>query len=226
MRIKYLNILRKTYISNSEVIKMEHKIGTTTIGLKFINGVVLAAESKATLGNLVADKEAKKIVPLDKRIAMTTSGSVGDAQQLERILKAEINLYKVLRNADITVNAVATLLANILQSYRMFPYLTMLIIAGVDKRGPQLCSIDPLGGVSDSENYIATGSGSPIAYGVLEEEYKDDLEKSKAIEIGIKAIRAARERDAFSGGKRIDAIVIDEKGCEWIDKKIIKKLMQ
>ena len=205
---------------------MEYKVGTTTVGLKFANGVVLAAESKATLGNLVADKEAKKIVQLDDRIAMTTAGSVGDAQQLERILKAEINLYKVLRNAEITVNAVATLLANILQSYRMFPYLTMLILGGVDKRGPQLCSVDPLGGISDGEKYIATGSGSPIAYGVMEDQFKEDLEKNEAIEIAIKAIKAAKERDAYSGGRRIDAMVIDEKGCEWVDKKLIEKLMK
>ncbi len=154
----------------------KRKTGTTTVGIKYKNGVVLASESKATMGSLVATKEAQKIYSIDDKIAVTTAGSAGDSQQLVRVIKAEINLYKIGRNTDITVNAVSTLLSNILQSSRYYPWLAMLIIGGVDKNGAHLCSLDPVGGGGE-DDYISTGSGSPMAYGVLEDGYKKKYDK-------------------------------------------------
>lgn len=111
----------------------EGKKGTTTVGIIANGCVVLAAESKATLGNLVSSKEAKKVFKLDDKIAMTISGSVGDAQQLIRIMQAEISLYK-LENEETKVSSIVTMLSNILQSTRYFPYITMLIIGGLTQK--------------------------------------------------------------------------------------------
>ncbi|MDD1666409.1 MAG: proteasome subunit beta, partial [Methanomicrobiales archaeon] len=79
--------------------------GTTTIGLVFREGVILATERRATMGNLVASKRAKKVYQIADRIGMTTAGGVGDAQQLARIMTVECSLYQIRRGRPISVGA-------------------------------------------------------------------------------------------------------------------------
>ena len=97
--------------------QMGLKTGTTTVGVIAKDAVVLAADMKATLGNLSYEQEAKKIYKVDDKIALTTAGSVGDAQQLVRILKDEIKLYKLMKGEQ-KVRAITNLLSNILHSTR------------------------------------------------------------------------------------------------------------
>lgn len=195
----------------------EEKKGTTTVGIIANNCVVLAAESKATLGNLVSSKEAKKVFQLDDKIAVTISGSVGDAQQLIRVMQAELNLYK-MENGESNVSAAMTLLSNIMQSSRYYPYITMMILGGVDSEGFHIYNIDPMGGVTE-DKYTSTGSGSPIAFGVLESAFKENLSKDEAVSLAIKSIKAAKERDVYTGGKRIDVAIITEKGIEFLSEQ-------
>ncbi|MEM7816298.1 MAG: archaeal proteasome endopeptidase complex subunit beta [Candidatus Aenigmatarchaeota archaeon] len=194
------------------MIKRKNIVGTTTCGIKARNCVILAAETKSTMGNLVVSKEDKKIYAIDDKIAVTTSGSVGDLQQLIRIVKAEINLYKL--ESSVTVNAAVTLISNILQSSRFFPYLVGLIVGGYDSSGARIFGIDAIGGITE-DKYIASGSGSPLVYGILEKEYREDMSKEGAIKLAVEAIKAARERDVFSGGKRIDVAIITKDGIEF-----------
>ncbi|MEM5785218.1 MAG: proteasome subunit beta, partial [Candidatus Aenigmatarchaeota archaeon] len=90
------------------------KTGTTTVGIIYKDGVVIAAESKSTLGYMIDSKVAKKVFKLDDHIGITIAGSVGDAQSLIRILRAQFKLYK-LERGPITLKAAATLLSNIMQ---------------------------------------------------------------------------------------------------------------
>lgn len=199
------------------------KTGTTTVGFVYKDGVVLAADSKSTLGYLVSSKTAEKVLKIDDRIAITTAGGSGDTQALARILKAEINLYKLSRNTEITVKATLTLLANIMQSARYYPYMAMLIVGGFDKDGGHIYSIDPVGGFEE-EKYTSTGSGSPVAYGVLEDSFREDMLKDEAIKLAVRCIRSARERDIFSGGREIVVVTIDKNGVEFVNKDKIKEL--
>ena len=185
------------------------KTGTTTVGIVCKDCVILASESKSTLGYLISSKTAQKVYQIDDRMAVTTAGSSGDAQALVRLIQAEINIYKLSRNNEITVNATATLLSNILQSARWYPYWAMLILGGVDNAGGHVYSIDPIGGVEE-DKYSSTGSGSPIAYGVLEDSFREGLTKDEGVRLAVRAIRSARERDIFSGGRDIDKEKIKE----------------
>src|SRR3989338_3949593 len=192
------------------------KTGTTTVGITCKDCVILAAESKSTMGYLISSKTAQKIYKVDDKIAITTAGGAGDTQQLARVLKAEIQIYKLTRNADFTVNAAVNLLSNILQNNRYYPYMAMLIIGGADKNGYHVYSIDPVGGL-EKDDFTATGSGSPFAYGVLENEYKPNMSREEGIKLVVRAIRSARERDIFSGGKNINVLVIDKNGAQMVD---------
>ena len=198
--------------------------GTTTVGIICKDAVILASEGKSTLGYLVSSKAAQKVYQIDDKIALTTAGGAGDTQQITRVLKAEINIYKTMRNTDFTVNATISLLSNIFQQSRYYPYMAMLIIGGHDRDGFHLYTIDPLGG-AESDNMVSTGSGSPFAYGVLEADYKEGLTKEEGVKLVVKAIRSSRERDIFSGGK-IQVCVITKDGLEFVGDDKINEILK
>jgi proteasome beta subunit len=197
-----------------DIIKVK-ETGTTTVGIICEDAVILAAEKKSTLGYLVASKESEKILPLDSHIAMTIAGASGDAQVLARYLRAEFKLFEIEHRRKITVKGAAILLSNILQSSKYFPYLVQLIIGGVDNSGPHIFDLDAIGGIEEDKRFISTGSGSPIALGVLEDQYKDKMSVEEAKELAIRAIKAAVERDIGSGGRAIDVAIIRKDGIKF-----------
>ncbi|HII77124.1 MAG TPA: archaeal proteasome endopeptidase complex subunit beta [Methanolinea sp.] len=181
--------------------------GTTTVGLVFQDGVVLASEMRATMGYLIASKKAKKIYQIADRIGMTTAGGVGDAQQMARLMTVECSLYQIRRGRPMTVGAVATLLSNILNNNRYYPFYVQLLVGGIDENGPSLYAVDALGGASKEEEMVATGSGSPMAFGVLEDRYQKDMTEEEAVSLAVRAVRSAMKRDAGSG-EGIHVVVI------------------
>jgi proteasome beta subunit len=200
---------------------MEEKKGTTTIGLIAKDAVVLAAEQKSTMGFMVDSKVAQKVYQLDDHVGLTIAGSVGDALAIVRLLKAQFKLYKLDRG-PITLRAAATLLSNILQGSKYFPYINQFILAGYDKE-PSVYSFDPFGGFDVKDKFYSTGSGSPFAYGVLEAEFKENMIVDDAIALIIRAIKTAIERDIGSGGKEIQVAVIDKNGYRELSKQELKK---
>ena len=189
------------------------KSGTTTVGIVCKDGVVVAAEKKSTMGYLVASKETKKILPIDEHIVMTTAGVSGDAQTLARYMQAELKLFKLQNKRKISVKGAAVLLANILQANKFFPYYVQLLVAGYDE-APSMFSLDAIGGLEEEKKFFSTGSGSPIALGVLEDGYKEGMGVEEAKELAIRAIRAAVERDIASGGRGVDVAVITKDGIQ------------
>jgi len=198
--------------------------GTTTIGIVFAGGVILATEKRATMGYMIASKKAKKVYQVADRIGMTTAGGVGDAQQLARILTVECNLYQIRRSRSITVGATATLLSNYLNQNRYFPYYVQLLVGGVDEKGPGVYSVDAMGGATKEEEVVATGSGSPMAYGVLEDRFRPNMSEDEAIEIAVRGLKSAMKRDAGSG-EGIHIVVITKDKYEVQSEDIVKKYL-
>jgi proteasome beta subunit len=198
--------------------------GTTTIGIVFAGGVILATEKRATMGYMIASKKAKKVYQVAERIGMTIAGGVGDAQQLARILTVECNLYQIRRNRPITVGATATLLSNYLNQNRYFPYYVQLLVGGVDEKGPSVYSVDAMGGATREEDIVATGSGSPMAYGVLEDRFRPDMSEEQAIELAVRGLKSAIKRDAGSG-EGIHVVVITKDKFEELSEDMVKKFV-
>ena len=195
--------------------------GTTTLGLVCKDGVIVATERRATMGTMIAHKVTKKLFQIDEHLALTTAGLVGDVQVLARYLSAEAKLYRLMREIPMPVEAAATLMANILNQSKFFPYYVQLIIAGYDLEGPHVYSLDAAGGAIPDE-YVSTGSGSPYVYGVLEDHYKDDMSVDEGIDLAIRAISAAMRRDSASGDG-IDVAVITKEGFRFIPEDEVKK---
>lgn len=203
-------------------IEDKMKTGTTTIGLVFKDGVLLASERRATMGTLIAHKTTQKVFKIDDHLGMTTAGLVGDAQLLSRYLSAEAELYKLKRDEEMSVKAAATLMSNILSSNRYIPYWVQLLLGGYDGEGGHVYSLDPAGG-SIPDVYVTTGSGSPYSYGVLEDNYEENMKKNDAIDLAVRCLHASMSRDAASGNG-MDIVTISEKdGWEPVDQKDVEK---
>jgi proteasome beta subunit len=196
--------------------------GTTTVGLIFKDGVVLATDKRATMGYFIASKNAKKVYQIADRIGMTTAGGVGDAQQLVRVMTVECNLYNMRRGKSMTVGAASTLLSNILNNNRYFPFYVQLLVGGMDETGPHLFSVDAMGGATKEDDVVATGSGSPTAYGILEDRYKPGMNEEDAVSLGVRAVRAAMKRDVATG-EGVSAVVITKDTYREIPEEELQK---
>lgn len=197
------------------------KTGTTTLGMVCKEGVVIATEQRATMGTLIAHKATKKLYKIDNHLALATAGLVGDLQTLARYLSAEANLYRLKRDAKIPVKSAATLMANILNQRKFAPYYVQLILGGYDNSGGFVYSLDAAGGAIP-DKYTSAGSGSPYVFGVLEDTFKDDLSTDEGIDLAIRAITAAMNRDSASGGM-ISVAVITKDGFKEISDEEINK---
>jgi proteasome beta subunit len=197
------------------------KTGTTTLGMACKEGVVIATEQRATMGTLIAHKATKKLYKIDEHLALATAGLVGDLQVLARYLNAEANLYRLKRNIRMPVKGAATLMSNIMNQRKFAPYYVQLILGGYDDTGGYVYSLDAAGGAIP-DKYTAGGSGSPYVFGVLEDNYRDDMTADDGIDLAVRAITAAKNRDSASGGM-ISVAVITKEGFKEVPEEEIKK---
>jgi len=190
----------------------EYMKGTTTVGVVSKDGVVFASDRRATMGTLIAHKKVEKIIQLEEHIAMAVAGAVSDAQALARWVQAEAKLYKLRKGEEISVEGMATLIGNIMHSMRYYPLFVQLIVGGYDRTGGRMFSVDLMGSIIEDKT-ISTGSGSPVAYGVLEDGFKEGMSLDEAADLATRALKAALERDAMTGNG-IDVVKITKKGIE------------
>ncbi len=191
--------------------------GTTTIAILCRDGVIMATDTRATTGYFVAHKHVKKVFPLDDHLAMTISGVVADAQTLLDILRANARLYKLRVGRPMPVNAIARLAANVLFSARLFPLAMQAIVGGMDDAGPHIFALDPFGSLT-KEKCFSTGSGSPIALGVLEDSYRDDMSVEEGVPLVIRSLVSAMRRDAGTGDS-FDVVVVTDRGYRELTKQ-------
>ncbi|WP_056934826.1 archaeal proteasome endopeptidase complex subunit beta [Thermococcus barophilus] len=197
--------------------------GTTAVGIVCNDGVVLAADMRATIGNMVMSKSVTKIFQIDEHLALAGAGNVGDILSLVRMLRAETKLYRARVGREMSVKALATLTANILNGTKYFPYFGWFLIGGYDEK-PDLYSVDMAGGMTE-DKYVSAGSGMEFAYAVLENEYKEDMSVDEGVKLAIKAINTAIKRDVFTGDG-ILVVKITKEGYRELDKKEVEKILK
>ena len=190
------------------------KTGTTTIGIVCKDGVVLAADRRATAGHMIVDKKAEKTHIISDNFAVTIAGTVSDAQLVIKLIRAELKLKEVRTYKAPTAKEAANLLGGILYGNlrrpSMFPGIAHFLLGGKDKEGTHLYDLFPDGSVTQIRDYVSSGSGSVFAYGVLETQYKSDMLTSEAVKLAVKCVNTALQRDSASGNG-VDVIVINNK---------------
>lgn len=201
------------------------KTGTTTIAIKCKDGIVLAADKRATAGNFIANKAVDKIFEVADGMAITTAGTVSDVQLLLKLIKAELRLKKLrtgrLPNVKEAANLLSGMVYSNIRKMSMIPGISHFIFAGYDNTGFHVYDIYPDGSLAELEDFVATGSGSVFAYGVLETLYKDTIGTEDAKELAIKSVNAALVRDSASGNG-IDIAIITPKGFEKVLTKMVE----
>ena len=198
------------------------KTGTTTIGMVCKDGLVLAADKRATSGYLISYKKFDKIIQITGNIAVTVAGTVSDVQLLTKYLKAELKLKDIRTGRETSVKEAANLLANFVYSnirkFTVIPGISHFIIGGKDSSGYHLYDLSPDGSIVEVEDYISSGSGSVMVFGVLETMFKKGLTVEEGIKLAAKGINAAIQRDIASGNG-IDILTITKDGI----KKVVEQ---
>lgn len=173
---------------------------TTIVGIKTKEGVVLGSDKRASKGFFIGSKITQKIAKVDDTLAVAIAGQLSDAEYLIKVAKAERQLMELRRGFPLTAKESARLIANLaysgLKNYQ--PYFVELLVAGVDQEGGHVYAADMSGAIT-SEDFASSGSGSPIAYGVLESMYHKEITNEQAEAMATKAVAAAMERDPGSG---------------------------
>jgi len=193
------------------------KKGTTTLGLVCKDGVILAADRRATAGGMIVGKKTEKIQLINGDFAVTLAGTVSDAQLMVKLIKAELKLKEIRTGRKASVKEAANLLGGMLyeniRRMSMIPGIAHFLLGGTDTSGFYLYDLFPDGSVTLVDDFISSGSGSVFAYGVLESNYKKDMTTDEAIKLAIKAVNSALQRDTASGNG-IDIVKINKDGIK------------
>jgi len=204
---------------------VEEKIlrGTTTVGLKAKDGVVLCADMRASAGYFIANNNTMKIQKIDDHAGMTMAGGVADAQNITDILRYHANIHRIQKQEPIPIKSLTRLTSLIFHQNRGYPFIADILVGGYDNDGPALFNIDMFGSVEE-KNYVTTGSGSPVAYGLLEEEFREELTVEEAKLIAIRAVKAAIIRN-IGTGDGINVSIIDKNGFRLLTKEQKKAII-
>jgi proteasome beta subunit len=206
----------------------QQRKGTTTVGIVCKDAVVMAADKRATMGYLIANKNVEKIFKITNNIALTIAGYASDGQVLARLLRAEMDLYRYNTGVEPSLTAASNLLATIVfeRAKSYMPYVVQLIMGGIDENNEYaLYTIDMGGSIIKEDMYYSTGSGSPMAFGVLEDSYKENMTTEQGAELAIKALASALKRDAGTG-EGVEVIIIDKKGYRKLEKEKVNAVLK
>lgn len=201
------------------------KTGTTTIGLVCKEGIVLAADRRATAGSFIASKKTDKIYQITDEIAVTIAGTASDAQLLVKMTKAELQLKKLRTYRKTSVKEASNLMSRMVYSnirkMSMIPGISHFIIGGVDDSGFHIFDCYPDGSLEEIDNFVSSGSGSVMVYGVLETLYKPNMPIDEGVKLALKGINAALQRDSASGDG-VDVITITKDGFKKVVERDLK----
>jgi len=171
------------------------KRGTTTVGLKFKDGVILIIDKRIT-SRLVEPSSIEKIFMIDDHIGCATSGLVADARALIDRARIDAQINEITYDEKIQIKTLVKRICDFKQTYTQYggvrPFGTALLIAGVDETGPRLFSTDPSGALMEYKA-SSEGSGRSGAMAYFEENYKENLSSEEAIDMGIKALNKGTE---------------------------------
>jgi len=195
------------------------KTGTSILGIVCRDGIVMAADRRATAGNLIVSKNTRKVVKINEYLVASGTGIASDIDMLQKIIGAELKLKHLRSKTRPTVKEGANLIGTIayrnIREFSTLPFIAGMLVAGLNEDGvTELYTIEPAGTVSKVEDYDANyGSGMPFILGLLERQYRKDMTVKEAVQLAIEAIKSSTQRDMASGNA-IDVFTITKAGIQ------------
>ena len=190
-------------------IPKARKTGTTIVGVVYDGGVVLGADTRATEGDTVADKNCEKIHYIADNIWCCGAGTSADTESTTALISSQLELHRMATGKQPRVVTACTMLKRMLFRYQG-NVSAALVLGGVDCNGPSLYTVYPHGS-TDSLPYVTMGSGSLAAMAVFEAQYKSDMTLEEAKALVHAGIMAGINNDLGSGGS-VDLMVITKEG--------------
>jgi len=202
---------RNAYLASQASIKppTAMKSGTTICGIMLKDAVVLAADTRATAGPMVADKNCEKLHHIADNIFCAGAGTAADLEHTTQLMESQMELLRMATGTQPRVCTVVRRLSSMLFKYQGYIGCA-LVLGGVDVTGPHLYQIYPHGS-TDMLPFTTMGSGSLAAMSVLESGYKDNLTIEEGKTLVANAIKAGIFNDLGSGSN-VDVCVITKEG--------------
>ena len=206
------NHIRNSYLQSAGLpAPKATSTGTTIVGLKFKDGIILGADTRATAGPIVADKNCEKIHYIASNIWAGGAGTAADTEFVTAMISSQLELHSMNMNRKPRVVTALTLLKQHLYKYQGHVG-AYLIVGGVDPTGAHLMSIHAHGS-TDKLPYTCLGSGSLAAMAVFETRWKPDMTRDEGVELVADAIKSGIFNDLGSGSN-VDVAVITQEGTE------------
>ncbi|NBE55890.1 proteasome subunit beta [Streptomyces boluensis] len=185
------------------VIEAPH--GTTIVAATFPGGVVLAGDRRATMGNMIAQRDIEKVFPADEHSAVGIAGTAGLAVEMVKLFQLELEHFEKVEGATLSLEGKANRLSTMIRSnlgMAMQGLAVVPLFAGydLDRERGRIFSYDVTGGRSEEHGYAATGSGSIFARGSMKKLYRDDLTEEQATTLVVQALYDAADDDSATGG--------------------------
>ena len=173
--------------------------GTTTLGFKFKDGIILAVDSRASMGTFDSSETVRKVIEINDHMLGTMAGGAADCQFWEENLARIVALYELNTGEKLSIAGASNLFSNMLYGYKGYGLSLGTMIAGSDDKGTHLyyCDND---GIRLAGDKFAVGSGGTYAYGILDTYYRYDLSIEEAVTLGKRDISEATYMDSASGG--------------------------
>ncbi|CAM5612180.1 proteasome subunit beta [Streptomyces atroolivaceus] len=202
--------------------------GTTIVAASFPGGVVLAGDRRATMGNMIAQRDIEKVFPADEYSAVGIAGTAGLAVEMVKLFQLELEHFEKVEGATLSLEGKANRLSTMIRSNLAMAMQGLAVVplfAGydVDREKGRIFSYDVTGGRSEERGYAATGSGSVFARGSMKKLYRDDLTEEQTLTLVVQALYDAADDDSATGGpdvaRRIYPIVtvITDEGFRRLD---------
>ncbi|MFB8117585.1 proteasome subunit beta [Streptomyces sp. NPDC056465] len=202
--------------------------GTTIVAASFPGGVVLAGDRRATMGNMIAQRDIEKVFPADEYSAVGIAGTAGLAVEMVKLFQLELEHFEKVEGATLSLEGKANRLSTMIRSNLAMAMQGLAVVplfAGydVDREKGRIFSYDVTGGRSEEHGYAATGSGSVFARGSMKKLYRNDLTEEQTLTLVVQALYDAADDDSATGGpdvaRRIYPIVtvITDEGFRKLD---------
>ncbi|NEA55763.1 proteasome subunit beta [Streptomyces sp. SID13666] len=179
--------------------------GTTIVAATFPGGVILAGDRRATMGNIIAQRDIEKVFPADEYSAVGIAGTAGLAVEMVRLFQLELEHYEKIEGAVLSLEGKANRLSTMIRGNLGMALQGLAVVplfAGydVDREKGRIFSYDVTGGRSEEHGFASTGSGSVFARGSMKKLYRKDLTEDQAITLVVQALYDAADDDSATGG--------------------------
>ena len=179
--------------------------GTTIVSLTYAGGVVMAGDRRATMGNVIAQRDIEKVFPADESSCVGIAGTAGLAVEMVKLFQVELEHYEKIEGAQLSVDGKANRLATLIRGnlgMAMQGLAVVPMFAGYDPEtgGGRIFSYDVTGGRYEEHRHHSVGSGSMFARGAIKKLWREDITSAEAISIAVESLYDAADDDSATGG--------------------------